>query len=468
MTRPGEDEPAVLRSLPQLQRLLEHPQARVLVADTCHDAVAGALRTVLEHARAALRAGRPADTGADALLAQAAALLARAGLPGLRRAINATGIVLHTNLGRAPIAEAALAAVAEAARGYCTLEYDDATGRRGARAPSVEARLCRLTGAEAALVVNNGAAAVLLALSAHAGGPDPAAAGEVVVSRGELVEIGGGFRVPDVIRQGGARLVEVGTTNRTTPEDYRAAIGPRTRMLLHVHPSNFRVVGFTATPALPELAALARAHGVLLMADIGSGSLGGSPVPGQEEPAVRDVVAAGVDLVSFSGDKLLGGPQAGILVGTAAAIAQLRRHPLLRALRADKLTLAALEATLRLHEEAPHTLPVARMLAQDEAVLQDRAERLSALLPDEVLWRIEPVTAFAGGGALPGSELPSRAICLAVEGLDADALALRLRQHRPAVIGRIAAGLVALDMMAVAEEELALVAQAVSAAVDGK
>ncbi len=455
---------ASLRALPQLQRLLELDSVRALVARTSHAAVAAALRASLERARGRLRAGQPAEAAPEALVADAAASLERAALPGLRRVVNATGVVLHTNLGRAPLAEAALEAVLEVAGGYCTLEYDDEAGRRGARAPSVLERLCRLTGAEAALVVNNNAAALLLALSAHAGTLAAEGAGEVVVSRGELVEIGGGFRVPDVIRQGGATLVEVGSTNRTTVADYAGAITARTRLLLHVHPSNYRVVGFTETPTIEALATLARERGVRLVADLGSGSLDGVRAPGREEPAVRAVVATGADLVCFSGDKLLGGPQCGLLVGSEAAVAPLRRHPLLRAVRADKLTLAALEATLRLHEEAPHRLPVNRMLAQDEETLQDRAERLCALLPEEVLWRVEPVTAFAGGGSLPGSGLPSRAVCLAVEGMDAEALAARLRRHRPAVVGRIAGGLVVLDVMAVTDEELPLVAQAVASA----
>src|SRR5438309_1747467 len=291
-----------------------------------------AARAVIERARDEIRAGGdPGD-----LAARLREELVDARRPRLRRVINATGIVVHTNLGRAPLADEAVERVAEVARGYSNLEYDLAEGARGSRQDHVGAILRRLTGAESALVVNNNAAAVLLALAALAEGRD------VVVSRGELIEIGDGFRIPDVLARSGARLVEIGTTNRTRAADYERAIGPDTALLLRVHQSNFRVVGFTEQPTVTELAAVARRHELPLVDDLGSGVL----VALEGEPSARDSLAAGADLVCFSGDKLLGGPQAGVIVGRADLVERLRRHPLQRALRADKLTLAALEGTL--------------------------------------------------------------------------------------------------------------------------
>ncbi len=485
MVLAAQDDRAVgLRALPSVQRLLESEAAAALMATTSRQAVTDALRHALNRSRDAIRGGgRPAS--AEDILLAAAQRLHHEAQPALRRTINATGVVLHTNLGRAPLAAQAVQAASEAARGYCNLEFDLEEGRRGERAAGLAGLLHAVSGAEAGLCVNNNAAAVLLALSALAGAATPgtggggtggsgaggsgmggsAAPGEVVVSRGELVEIGGGFRIPDVIQQGGARLVEVGTTNRTRLSDYAAAIGPHTRMLLRVHQSNYRIVGFTGAPAPCEIAALAHEHGLLMMDDLGSGSLHDlRPYRCPPEPTVREAVEAGADVVAFSGDKLLGGPQAGILVGREAQVARMRRHPLLRALRPDKMCLAALEATLRLHVQAPMALPVMRMLAQTEAVLQARAERLCALLPDSVLWRIEGTQAQVGGGSLPGTRLASRAVGLAAEAMGADALALALRRNRPAVAGRIAADLVLLDMIAVADEEIEEIAAAVTRA----
>ncbi|MGI3778246.1 MAG: L-seryl-tRNA(Sec) selenium transferase [Janthinobacterium lividum] len=470
MAVPAQDERAdlqagLLRALPPVQRLLESDAAAALVASTSRQAVTDALRQVLDRSRAAIRDGA-LPPSPDAILLAAARQLRREAQPSLRRTINATGILLHTNLGRAPLAEQAVDAVADAARAYCNLEFDLEQGRRGERAAGLADLLRTVSGAEAGLCVNNCAAAVLLALSALAGAPGPdGAPGEVIVSRGELVEIGGGFRIPDVIQQGGARLVEVGTTNRTRLSDYANAIGPNTRMLLRVHQSNYRIVGFTGAPAPAEIAALAHEHGLLMMDDLGSGSLHDlRPYRCPAEPTVREAVAAGADVVAFSGDKLLGGPQSGLLVGREASIARMRRHPLLRAVRADKMCLAALEATLRLHVQAPLELPVMRMLAQTEDALQARAERLCALLPDSVLWRVEPTEAQVGGGSLPGARLASRAVGLACEAMGADALALALRRNHPAVVGRIAADLVLLDMIAVADDELEEVADAVAQA----
>ena len=447
-----------------MQRLLELPQAAALERRASRSALVASVRAVLDAARAELLSDAAATVPTpEALLARAGMLMAAAAVPGLRPAINATGIVLHTNLGRAPLAAAALAAVEAVSRGYSNLEFDLEAGTRGIRTQGIEPLLASLTGAQAGLAVNNAAAAVLLALSAIAGG------GEVIVSRGELVEIGGGFRIPDVIRQGGAQLVEVGTTNKTRLADYRDAITPRTRMLLKVHQSNYRIVGFTAEAGIPELAELAREHGLVLMHDLGSGAMidlrrFGRP----HEPTVRDAVAAGANLVAFSGDKLMGGPQAGILVGDAGAVAPLRRHPLLRALRLDKMSLAALEATLRLYRDpdaAIAEIPVLRMLAQDEAALSARADRLCALLEGVVAASVEGSTGHAGGGTLPDSVIPSRAVAVQSDAVAADLLAARLRRHAPAVVGRVAGGRLLLDMLAVQDGEVAVVASAVREAV---
>ena len=410
-----------------------------------------AVRAVIAEARAGFARGEALPDAGMLLGAAGAALRVGAGA-GMRRVVNATGIALHTNLGRAPMAAAAVAA-AVAAAGCCTLEFDLDAGLRGQRLRGVEPLLVRLTGAEAAVAVNNNAAAVLLALGALAAG------GEVIVSRGELVEIGGGFRIPDVIRQCGAVLVEVGTTNRTRLADYAAAVTDRTRMLLKIHQSNYRIVGFTAEAEVRELAGLARERGLVLMADVGSGTL--ADLPGRvREPTVREAVAAGADLVSFSGDKLLGGPQAGLVVGRESVIAPLRRHPLMRAVRLDKMTLAALEATLRLHLDpaAAGRIPALRMLGQPEAVLQARAERLLAGL-DGIEARVEATEGEAGAGSLPGTVIASRGVTIG--GARIDGLARRLRLGEPAVVGRVARGRLVLDMLAVTDSEVEDVAAAV-------
>jgi len=450
-----------LRALPQVQRLLEHSRAHVLITTYSREEVVAALRGALDAVREGLLSDETATTpDEDGLLAQAEARLAQAAKPVLRRVINATGVVLHTNLGRAPMPAAALEAVVQAGRGYSNLEFDLATGQRGSRTQGVEPLIRELTGAEAGLAVNNAAAAVLLALSALAGG------GEVIVSRGELVEIGGGFRIPDVIRQGGARLVEVGTTNRTRLADYAAAITPETRVLLKVHQSNYRVVGFTAEASLEELSGLARARGLMLMHDLGGGALIDLRGLGRPyEPTVRDSLDAGADLVAFSGDKLMGGPQAGLLAGGRAALDPLRRHPLLRAVRLDKMALAALEATLKLYRDparAAASIPVLSMLAQTPDQLQARAERLAAALAGRVVARVEPSTAYAGGGALPGEAMQSFSVRL--EGPKPEPLAARLRAGVPAVVGRIADGALMLDMLTVGDEELDALIEALIAA----
>src|SRR6266508_4321252 len=397
-----------------------------------------AARSVLARAREQIQAG---DDPGD-LAAQLREELSAARAPRLRRVINATGVIVHTNLGRAPLARRALERVAEVGRGYSNLEYDLGSGARGSRQEHVADVLRRLTGAEAALVVNNNAAAVMLALAALAEGR------EVVVSRGELIEIGDGFRIPDVLTRSGARLREVGTTNRTRAADYEQAIGPETALLLRVHQSNFRVVGFTEQPTVAQLAAVARRHELPLVDDLGSGVL----VELADEPSAKESLAAGADLVTFSGDKLLGGPQAGIVVGRADLVERLRRHPLQRALRADKLTLAALEGTLALYLDAPERIPVLRMLRDDN--VRARAERLAELTGGTV----EETVARVGGGALPLAELPSFACALEEE------LAAPLRSGEPPVVGIIRDGRLLLDCRTLTDHDVDEVAAAVASA----
>jgi L-seryl-tRNA(Ser) seleniumtransferase len=405
-----------------------------------------AARAVIDRAREEIRAG--ADPGDLAALLRAELTDARR--PRLQGVLNATGIVVHTNLGRAPLAEEAVERVAEVARGYSNLEYDLVVGARGSRQDHVATILGRLTGAEAALVVNNNAAAVLLALAALAEGRD------VVVSRGELIEIGDGFRIPDVLARSGARLVEVGTTNRTHAADYERAIGPETAVVLRVHQSNFRVVGFEERPRLEEVAAVARSHGLPLVDDLGSGHVSASNrlLLGQEEPTARESLEAGADLVCFSGDKLLGGPQAGIVLGRADLVERLRRHPLQRAVRIDKLSLAALEGTLLLHLEAPERIPVLRTLAQDTNTVRARAERLATATGGEV----EETVGRVGGGALPLAELPSFACALE------QSLAGPLRAGEPPVVGVVRDGRLLLDCLTLTDEEAEATAAAVGRA----
>jgi L-seryl-tRNA(Ser) seleniumtransferase len=424
-----------LRDLPSVDELLQG-------LDEPHGLAVAAARAVLERARETIRAGGDPGDLADELLAE----LQAARRPSLRRALNATGVVVHTNLGRAPLPEAALERVREVGGSYSNLEYDLAAGERGSRQVHATEVLRRLTGAEAALVVNNNAAAVMLALAALAGGR------EVLVSRGELIEIGDGFRIPDVLAQSGARLVEVGTTNRTRAADYAGAAGAETALLLRVHQSNFRVVGFTELPSLGELAEVAHERGLPLVDDLGSGAF----AQFEDEPSPRDSLAAGADLVCFSGDKLLGGPQAGIVVGRADLVEQLRRHPLQRALRADKLTLAALEGTLALYldpKRAAREIPVLRMLQEPADAVRGRAERLAALVGGEV----EETVGRVGGGALPLAELPSFAC--AVE----ESLAGPLRSHEPPVVGVLRDGRLLLDCRTLTDVELDEVAAAVRA-----
>ncbi|MGZ8692368.1 MAG: L-seryl-tRNA(Sec) selenium transferase [Gaiellaceae bacterium] len=418
-------------------RLRDLPSVDELARQSDDPLAVEAARKVVARAREQIEQGDdPGDLGT-----QLQAELRATRAPRLRRVINATGVIVHTNLGRAPLPEAALDRVREIARGYSNLEYDLDAGGRGSRQDHVAGILRRLTGAEAALVVNNNAAAVMLALAALAEGR------EVLVSRGELIEIGDGFRIPDVLERSGARLREVGTTNRTRAGDYEEAIGPETAVLLRVHQSNFRVVGFTAQPLLRELADVARRHGLTLVDDLGSGAL----IEVGDEPTPRASLAAGADLVCFSGDKLLGGPQAGIVVGRADLVDRLRRHPLQRALRADKLTLAALEGTLALAVDAPDEIPILRMLREPPEAVRTRAARLAELVGGEV----EETIAKAGGGALPLTELPSFA-CAVEEGL-----AAKLRTGEPPVIAVVRDGRTLLDCRTLTDGEAEEVAEAV-------
>jgi L-seryl-tRNA(Ser) seleniumtransferase len=403
----------------------------------------------IERAREAVLAGAPAREEAE-LAERAAALARELARPSLRPLINATGVVLHTNLGRAPLAPAALEQLVAVARGYSNLEYELESGARGNRHRHVAALLAELTGAEAAIVVNNNAAATLLALAALAEG------GEVVVSRGELVEIGGSFRIPDILAQSGARLVEVGTTNRTRLADYAGAIGERTRAILHVHQSNFRLVGFVEQPDGAELAALARERGVAMIDDLGSGAL--EPVRG--EPTVSAAVATGADAVCCSGDKLLGGPQAGILAGRREAIERCRRHPLARAVRLDKLQLAALEGTLRAYrEEGRDAVPALAMIEADEEELALRARQLAAAIGAAA--EVERDAGAPGGGSLPGEELAGPVCVLDPGEGGAERLLARLRRRELPVIARIARDRVVLDPRTMSDAEAEEAARAV-------
>ncbi len=479
---------AEVRKLPRADRLLEAAGQAGLLTRLGHQPVMEAVRAELERHRAAVLAGAPCPP-AEAI---EAALLARlaADLPGpLRRVVNATGVVLHTNLGRAPLSAATAAAMAAAAEGYSTLEFDVARGERGDRYHHAAGALSRLTGAEDALAVNNGAAAVLLALAAlssarpsgspadrspaEPGQPEAPAHGlaevpppgvpevpppglpEVIVSRGQLVEIGGGFRIPDVLRRSGAALVEVGTTNRTYLDDIEAAITPRTRAVLSVHRSNFRLDGFVAEPTLAELVGLARRRDLWVVDDLGSGALLPTAPHGlAPEPTVGERVRAGADLVCFSGDKLLGGPQAGLLVGRAAAVALVKRHPLLRALRLDKVALAGLSATLAHYErgEALRELPVWRAIARPLPELEATARRwLAALAARTPGAGVRPGESAVGGGTLPGETLPTWLLTLPTP--DPAALLAALRRAPVPVVARILDGAVVLDPRTVLDGE---------------
>jgi L-seryl-tRNA(Ser) seleniumtransferase len=430
----------LLRSLPSVDRLLGHGEAPRLIDTYGRTLTVEALRAVLDEARDRLRAGLKIPPDDDSLIAEAESTLEDWLRPTLRRAINATGVIIHTNLGRAPLSAAALDAIRETAAGYSTLEYDLEAGGRGSRSVHAESLLRRLTGAEAALIVNNNAAAVLLTLSALAGPTRDHPAGRgAIISRGQLVEIGGGFRMPDVMAQSGARMIEVGATNRTHLRDYEAAIDGETGLIVRAHRSNFALVGFTGEPTLAELVGLARRHNLTVIDDLGSGALLDTSGYGlAPEPTVGESLAAGADVALFSGDKLLGGPQAGIIVGRKAALDPIRRHPLARAVRPDKLALAALAATLAhyLKGEALTHIPVWQMIGASLDALRTRAEGWRDHLVGAGLHcAVIEGRSTVGGGSLPGESLPTA--LLAVDVPSPDEAAAWLRACDPPVIGRI-------------------------------
>jgi L-seryl-tRNA(Ser) seleniumtransferase len=456
-----------LRALPSVEELLQTEPLRSVAAHSPHPVAVAAAREEIERCRDELRRGNGATDLAE-LATSAAAVLEQRESPRLRGVINATGVVVHTNLGRAPLGSAAMEALERAARGYSNLEYDLDRGERGSRHAHVEELIRELTGAEAGFAVNNNAAAVLLAMAALAHG------GEVVISRGQLVEIGGSFRIPEVLEQSGARLVEVGTTNRTRLRDYERAIGPDTVVLMRVHCSNFRTVGFTEEVSIEELCALGRQRGLMVIDDIGSGALGRSTdqvaAVLRDEPSVRRSIASGADLVCFSGDKLLGGPQAGVVAGRREPIETMKSHPLARALRIDKLSLAALEATLAVHRDPQHAagdLPVLRMLTASEGELQARAEQLRDAirsLDGNAGVSIDRAAGRVGGGALPLMELEGPVVKVKPSDAGLDRIQARLRANDPPLVARSSKGLLVLDPRTVADSEIEPAAAAVAAA----
>jgi len=493
-----------LRALPSVEELVSHPAAAALVERFSRGLVTEAVRATLEAARKSILEGETAATGAEAaatngglsdtaapstavaagmtlegLLAQTADLLEAWSRPGLRPVANLSGIIIHTNLGRSALAERAVERVVAVSRSYCNLEYDLDAGQRGSRETHVEALLTRLTGAEAAFAVNNNAGATLLLLMALAGGR------EVLVSRGQLVEIGGSFRMPDIMRAGGVRLVEVGTTNRTRIGDYEAAIGPETALLLRVHTSNYRIMGFTEEVELAELVALGHSRGLPVADDLGSGALHDMEAF-HGEPSVAASLRAGADVVCFSGDKLLGGPQAGILVGRAETISRLRKHPVARALRLDKMTLAALEATLELYQEperARREVPTLRSLTRTEADTAALATTLQTAIErrctDGFILEVEKSSARAGGGSMPLVELPSHAVRIRfpqppvprhtpdrAATPTVSALDVELRRAPLPVVARISEDSLHLDVIALSEGDVEAVAESVAWAVD--
>jgi L-seryl-tRNA(Ser) seleniumtransferase len=454
----------MMQEIPKVDRILAWPEIAALLAKYPRPEVLIAVRTVLEQLRGQVR-----DNGDAALLEpgriseQIFSRLASRSRPSLQAVVNGTGVVVHTNLGRSPLADEAEDAIQTVSAGYSNLEFDLESGERGTRYVHVEGLICELTGAEAALVVNNNAAAVILALSSLAQGRD------VIVSRGELVEIGGSFRIPDVMRQSGARLVEIGTTNRTHPGDFRAAITEATALLLKVHTSNFSIVGFTAETTVAEMSSVARESGIPVMLDAGSGCLVDlSPYGISGEPTVRQYLEAGADVVTFSGDKLLGGPQAGLIAGKRQFIEPMKRHPLLRALRMDKLSLAALEATLRLYRDERQALaaiPTLRMLTMTAGQLARRADliarRLRRTLPDRAVLVKHPGESSAGGGSFPLLQLPTTLIEIRIDGHSPQQIEAALRRATIPVIGRIHRDRFLLDVRTIMDRDLPVLSQSI-------
>lgn len=460
--------PPLLHLLPKVDRLLEEEAIRELIRSHPRSVVVNAVREVLEEERKKLMQGTSTTVPATAILAGRVALrIEGSSRPGVRRCVNGAGIILHTALGRAPLAEAAQQALADAVRSYCTLQVNLETGKRGDRYAHVEQLLRRLTGAEAALVVNNNAAATMLILNTLAQGK------EVVISRGELVEIGGSFRIPDVLARSGAILVEVGTTNRTHLKDYRGALTPQTAVILKVHQSNYRIEGFTSQVAIGQLAELGREHHVLVVDDVGSGALvdlsrWGLP----KEPLVADSVAAGADVVCFSGDKLIGGPQCGIIVGKTAVVDRLKTNQLVRALRCDKLTFAVLEATLRLFLDEEWLLrhhPVMKMLTMPEREIRSRCGRIKRALVGIVregdTITIVRDTSEVGSGSLAAVGLPTWVVAIAIAGLPAERLAALMRKASTPVFGRVKDDIFLLDGRTIRDDEIKLVAEGMRQAI---
>lgn len=448
------------RILPSVDRLLADERLRALSNGDVAPVVTELVRQALEAAREAIADGRGAPTE-DQIVENVLGLAETVFQPSLRPVINATGVIIHTNLGRAPLSEETIAAMAAVSRGYSNLEFELEPGERGSRYVHLESVLQQLTGAEAAIAVNNNASALLLALSALPVGR------EVIISRGQAVEIGGGFRIPDVMRQSGARLVEVGTTNRTYLRDYESAITPDTVAIIRVHASNFRIIGFTESPSMQDLARLAHEHGLLLMDDIGSGCL--LDVTGfglAREPTVLESLAAGADLVLFSGDKLLGGPQAGIIVGRSEFVEQLRRQPLARAVRMDKSSIAGLNATLLhyLRGEALAKVPVWRMISTSLGEIEHRAKRWSRAIGAPA--RVVEGRSMIGGGSLPEESLPTKLVAIAGDGAYLSDLARCLRTGNPPVVARIEHDTLLLDPRTVRPDEDRVLVVAVRAAQD--
>jgi L-seryl-tRNA(Ser) seleniumtransferase len=456
------------RTIPSVNDILERPGVRALAREHSHDAIVAAVRDELTELRALVARGEALDGrgDADAVAGRVGYRLGRDFRPKLRPVINATGIVLHTNLGRAPVAEEAARAAYEAARGYLNLELDLETGKRSSRQVAIREWVCRLTGAESATAVNNNAAATVIVLRALCQGK------EVIVSRGQLIEIGGSFRIPEIMAVSGATLREVGTTNITRLADYERAVGPNTGALMQIHTSNYRVSGFTKHVALADLAALGKKHGLPVLDDVGSGALIDFGRFGfRDEPVARQSIADGADLVLFSGDKLLGGPQAGVIAGRKEHVQKIEKDPLMRAFRLDKMTLAALETTLRLYlneERALRDVPGLRMLAASPEELRQRAEALAGRLRAiEALAavRVAQDEAYVGGGSLPDQAMPSWVVELEADGLGDAELAHRLRTGTPAVMGRVRDGRVVLDVRTVLPHHEAALVEAVRRAV---
>ena len=457
-----------LRKIPQVDALLSHPGAQPLIAEAGRDLVATCVREATDEIRARMKSGETVPLDEPSILASVSTRLEARRAPKLSRAVNATGVILHTGLGRAVLPKAALEAVASEQKGYSLLEVDRATGGRSIRETHVVELVREITGAEAATVVNNNAGATLLCLAALAKDR------EVVTSRGQLVEIGGSFRIPDVMSQSGAKLVEVGATNKTYLHDYENAITERTGLLLRVHTSNYRIIGFTHFPPLEELVSLGKKRGLPVMDDLGSGAfIDLSPFGVLDEPTVQSSVKTGADVITFSGDKLLGGPQAGIIVGKKDVVSRIRRHPLFRALRVDKLKLTALEATLKLYQDRERLfreLPTLRMISMPIEECSRRAEALAGLLRDLPGLSVEILddSSEFGGGSVPTQQIPTRVVAVRHSGRSLEALTEALRLGQPCVFARVQRERVLLDVRTLQDGEAEEIAASLRAILGGR